>query len=72
MAIKIHSDRCVGLDFGTTNSVLASVNFENRTINTPVRPISRRVGLNISEARELLRLTYLKPLRDAEAELSPG
>lgn len=54
MAIKIHSDRCVGLDFGTTNSVLASVNFENRTINTPVRPISRRVGLNISEARELL------------------
>ncbi len=24
------------------------------------------------EARELLRLTYLKPLRDAEAELSPG
>ena len=54
METKIHSDRCVGIDFGTTNSVLASVMTDNQIINTPVRPINRRVGMSITEAKELL------------------
>lgn len=51
---KIHNERCVGIDFGTTNSVMASVNVQNSVINTPVRPISRKVSNIMNESRELL------------------
>jgi len=42
-------------------------------INTVVRAGKNGTGLEIGSAvRELVRATYLRPLRDAEAELKPG
>lgn len=54
-----HSDLCVGIDLGTTNSVIATCNVDGSRIETPVSRIERYVDMNARgnvrrESRELL------------------
>lgn len=49
-----------------------AINKNNRIITNLRAGIDDEGQYFIGEARDLLRVTYLKPLRDAEIELSPG
>lgn len=49
-----------------------AINKDNRIITNLRAGIDEEGQYINSEARDLLRVTYLKPLRDAEIELSPG
>lgn len=51
---------------------LTAINKNNRIITNLRAGIDDEGQYLIGEARDLLRVTYLKPLRDAEIELSPG
>ena len=46
MADFEHNDLCVGIDLGTTNSALATINVVNGKINSPVRNIQRFSDIN--------------------------
>lgn len=53
--------------------VKLTAEFKNNRVITDVKAGSEEEGVAIDgKARDLLRVTYLKPLRDADAELAPG
>jgi putative ATP-dependent endonuclease of the OLD family len=64
---EIGSKRCFVLKVHLTARI------KGDRIATDLRAGSDQVGINMDgDARALLRVTYLKPLRDADAELTPG
>jgi len=61
MADFEHNDLCVGIDLGTTNSALATVNVVNGKINSPVRNIQRFSDINNMTGRPSRRTDPLLP-----------
>lgn len=56
-----HNDLCVGIDLGTTNSALATINIVNGKINSPVRNIQRFSEINSITGRPTRTTNALLP-----------
>ncbi len=61
MANFEHNDLCVGIDLGTTNSALATINVVNGKINSPVRNVQRFSEINSLTGRPTRSTNALLP-----------
>lgn len=68
-----HSDLCVGIDLGTTNSVIATCSLDGSRIETPVSRIERYMDIGShstrKESRDLLpSCVYYSDMKDGQYE----